>query len=299
LRIWKTMVRPMMEYAAEVWGDCVWGEAEKIQIQMGKRILGCRQKTADDVILGELGWWRMRGRRDMLRLRYWGKIMRMSNDRWVKKIYRMTRREYERNGSKNWCEATHELVKELGLEEVWERDSVDGLEGWNDRVEAAIGEREEREWKKRMSKTKMLRNYVKLKDELKCEEYLTCGGSRRDKINMIELRGGMNGLEINKGRREGKSIGERVCRCCGWEVEDEKHFMLRCEEFDSDRMSMMSEMEELCDVGCSMMQIVEGNEDKMMDLMIGRGIEGKYEEGMSIVQRFVRKSMRKRKERVG
>jgi hypothetical protein len=41
VRIWKTMVRPMMEYAAEVWGDCVWGEAEKIQIHMGKRILGC------------------------------------------------------------------------------------------------------------------------------------------------------------------------------------------------------------------------------------------------------------------
>ena len=97
--------RPMMEYGAEVWGDCVWNEAERIQTKMGKRILGCREKTADDVVRGELGWWKMRGRRDMLRLRYWGKIMKMRSDRWVRKIYNMSRQRYE-EGETNWCSDT-------------------------------------------------------------------------------------------------------------------------------------------------------------------------------------------------
>ena len=52
-----------------------------------------------------------------------------------------------------------------------------------------------------MKEKTMLRNYVKMKDELKFEQYLQCDGTRRDKTNMVEMRRGMNGLEINMGRR--------------------------------------------------------------------------------------------------
>jgi hypothetical protein len=36
-------------------------------------------------------------------------------------------------------------MKELGLEDVWKRDSVVGVEGWNVRVVVAVAAREERE----------------------------------------------------------------------------------------------------------------------------------------------------------
>jgi hypothetical protein len=110
---------------------------------------------------------------------------------------------------------------------------------------------------------------------------------------MIELRGGMNGLEINKGRREGVARGDRWCRCCGRGVEDEKHFMLKCEVYSTDRKEMMLEMNDVCEIGINMIERAGGSDDELMDMLIGRGMEENYEEGMSIVQSYVRRSMRR------
>ena len=181
---------------------------------------------------------------------------------------------------------------------MWKRDSIVGMEGWNARVEVAIAAREEREWKQRMKKKPMLRNYVKMKQELKYEEYLNLKGSRRDKINMIELRGGMNTLRINTDRRDGIRVEDRWCRCCG-EVEDEKHFMLECYEYRIEREKMMLELSDLCGVGNSIREKAEDSDEKMMDILIGRGMEEDYEKGMSIVQSYVRRSMRRRKSVIG
>jgi hypothetical protein len=148
----------------------------------------------------------------------------------------------------------------------------------------------------------MLRNYVKMKDELKFEQCLQCDGTRRDKTNMVEMRGGMNGLEINMGRRENKKRDERWCKCCGEETEDEKHFMLRCEQFRTEREAMMQDMEELCEDENEMETMNNGNEDDMMNMLIGKGMEDdekKYEKGIEIVQRYMRQSLRKRKDMIG
>ena len=51
---------------------------------------------ANEVVLGELGWWTMKGRRDFLRLNYWGKIVgAMSHKRLVYQVYRESRSRYD------------------------------------------------------------------------------------------------------------------------------------------------------------------------------------------------------------
>ncbi len=85
--VWKALVRPIAEYGAEIWGDERWEEMEKIQRMMGKRILGLNQSTHNEVVLGELGWWKMKARRDMLRLRYWRKLILMKKERLPRKVY--------------------------------------------------------------------------------------------------------------------------------------------------------------------------------------------------------------------
>ena len=58
--IWKALVRPVLEYGAEVWGEGRWEDAEILQRKMGRRILGHRGKSTDESVLGDLGWWRMK-----------------------------------------------------------------------------------------------------------------------------------------------------------------------------------------------------------------------------------------------
>ena len=78
--VWNALVRPVLEYGAVIWGDVKWEEAERVQREMGKMILRCSSKMANEVVLGELGWWPLKARRDLLRLKFWGKIVsRMSS----------------------------------------------------------------------------------------------------------------------------------------------------------------------------------------------------------------------------
>jgi hypothetical protein len=81
--VWKALVRPALEYGAEVWGAVQWEEAERVQREMAKMILRCSTMMANAVALGELGW---KGRRDLLRLKYWGRIAGMADNRLVKAI---------------------------------------------------------------------------------------------------------------------------------------------------------------------------------------------------------------------
>ena len=62
-KLWTTFARPILEYGAEIWereGDHKWKEAEKIQKEMGVKILRCSKTAADAFVRGELGWWTLR-----------------------------------------------------------------------------------------------------------------------------------------------------------------------------------------------------------------------------------------------
>jgi len=54
--IWMSLVRSILEYGCEIWGEGSFVVPEKLQLAMGKRILRCRSRMTDEVIRGELGW---------------------------------------------------------------------------------------------------------------------------------------------------------------------------------------------------------------------------------------------------
>ena len=69
--VWNCQVRSILEYGAEVLHFPNWKDPELLARKMGKCILGVRQSTVNEVVQGELGWWSMEGRRQLLRLKYW------------------------------------------------------------------------------------------------------------------------------------------------------------------------------------------------------------------------------------
>ena len=73
--IWSSLVRSVVEYGAEIWGEGLLPQFEKLQCRMGRKILRCGPRMSNEVIQGELGWWRMKARRDELRLRFWHKLV--------------------------------------------------------------------------------------------------------------------------------------------------------------------------------------------------------------------------------
>src|SRR5277367_966614 len=92
-----------------------WEEGELIEREMGRRILKCSGKTTTAAVLGELGWWRLRTRREFIKLVYWIGILMMDESRLVKAVYKHSKHLYTtslatRNVASNWTKTIHQLV---------------------------------------------------------------------------------------------------------------------------------------------------------------------------------------------
>jgi hypothetical protein len=252
--VWKSLVRSVLEYGCEVWGDKRRDDIEELQVEMGKRILRCGSRMSAEVVRGELGWERMRARRDEMRLRYWGRVIRMGEERIVRQIYRASRnrmereeREIERGGRESrtptWCHYTRELLKKLKLEKEWDTEEIPPEEEWNALVRERIAEREQIKWRSQCLSKSKLRTYVKLKKVLRTEPFLRVY-QRRGIPEIVKLRGGTNRLRIEKGRYKKEALEDRVCQQCdSKEVEDESHFMLKCRVYEDLRKKMWDRVE--------------------------------------------------------
>ena len=63
-------------------------------------------------------------------------------------------------------------------------------------------------------------------------------------LKVTKLRGGTAELRVKTGRWSGLQREERICRQCALEeVEDEAHFVLRCEALSEERRNLLRHME--------------------------------------------------------
>jgi hypothetical protein len=255
IRIWEGIVRPILEYGSEIWPAAHtdrWKEAEAIQKKMGKRILRVGPKTSDAVVYGELGWWTLRGRRMLLRLKYWWKLIHMgSKARMVRRMYDCSREKCEANEGKpkknrvsNWCTYTKQILTELGLEDAWTSGEVGTRSEWDVRVRAAIQDKEQTMWREGMMQNKVLVTYAKFKKTLEREEYLEGNSDAFGRMGLTRLRSGNHCLSINvdrwkspKSKREDRVCDQCLAKNCSWNwvMEDEAHFMLECPSYETER----------------------------------------------------------------
>ena len=59
------------------------------------------------------------------------------------------------------------------------------------------------------------------------------------------LRAGAIFLRIDKGREKGEKPDERICRTCLKGVEDEEHFIIKCEGYTAIREEYKKKIEEI------------------------------------------------------
>ena len=240
--IWMSVVRSILEYGCEVWGDRSLEDFESLQVEMGKRILRCSSRTNSAVVRGELGWETVKARRDEMRLRYWAKLTKMGPERMARKVYDLGRTKLlsslERGEAPEpgWCVYTRSLLIELGLEEVWSSGVVPA--SWLGTVREKIHEREEKAWRQEVEESSKLRTYRHLHEVLEPAPYLECY-YRLGLIELVKLRGGTNRLRIEQGRYYGLEASQRTCQVCSSStVEDESHFVLDCPAYEILRSEM-------------------------------------------------------------
>jgi hypothetical protein len=189
INLWEALVRSNLEYGAEVWGIQSWEDAEIIEAEMGKRILRCSSKTTNVAVLGELGWWRMRTRREYMALKYWINILLMDDTRLVKEVYKHSKELCKRSlilkqRNESWVKGIYGLTERYKIYELWEDETLvtqppdfkhertpENLKRyWKKKLCEMVHNREEEDWKKLIRMKPKLRTYVQIKDKLVLED---------------------------------------------------------------------------------------------------------------------------------
>ena len=153
----------------------------------------------------------MRGRRDLCRLRFFGKIARLSPEKLLKQVFNLCK-PITGNMPTTWCGSTRKLLFDLCLGHVWSSESVGPTKDWEKVISASLRAREVHEWKEGLQRKSKLRLYRTLKNDLRRESYLALPLESRRKLT--EMRSGTHSLRIETGRWEKEPLEQRICKVC-------------------------------------------------------------------------------------
>ena len=182
--VYKAMVRPLIEYCAEVWSVAAWKEAERLQSTMVKRILRVSTRCSSTIVRGELGWISIDARWQKARINYWRKIQFVLKDSPAKLVYEASAVEFSKSEASDrflhstplvepeeefevvyaakqqsdsslpWCAQIQTDIAQLGqkLQQIWRKPELltekggIKLDKWRQEVAKAVRTRDQHHW---------------------------------------------------------------------------------------------------------------------------------------------------------
>ena len=202
--------------------------------------------TTGETVLGDLGCWQLRTRRDFIMLQYWFQLISCPDDRILKQAYLMSK-NFANVKKRNFASRCKRILFKYNLRNLWYNEQlVYNLDGKNNNesknlrnhkqffekyITKVIHGYEEHQWRERMDKISKLRTYRHIKRNLCFEGYLNTS-SDKGRALMFSIRSGTNKLEIERGRWIHKPEMQRVCKQCSLNhVENEVHFVSICPKY--------------------------------------------------------------------
>jgi hypothetical protein len=197
-----------------------------------------------------------------MKLKYWIRIVLMDESRLVKRVYKCSRDQYINYRKQNWCSVIHRLVIKYNLLHLWKNEKeilepkIDNLHNssvvhirnyWYRFLRCRVHEIEQGKWLTQLEKKPKLRTYKTFKKRLKLEQYLLSEKNKEGRYLLTRIRSGTHALRIETGRwtKPKENEEERVCRqCLSGEVENERHFILKCTVYEELREQMFESIRE-------------------------------------------------------
>jgi len=236
-------------------------------------------------------------RRMLLRLTYWGKVLRMETQRLVRRVYEVGRARLEANPNDNtWCNLTRKWLRQLGLETVWKTQTVD--DQWRETLKERIMRVEEQRWRLGTSKNARLENYAKWKTCLTtcAEQYLAERSGSRRRL-WTKLRAGSLELRIETGRWEWvvaagvqKMVPRwaRLCPLCFGEVEDAEHSLFRCPAYTKLRTQFLLGAGLVGELGRAAREVAGGQRGRENEVWMWMMSEAGTQRGMLFLEQVMK-----------
>ena len=234
IKIFNSQIAPILLYGSEVWGPYVdndfssWDKnsVERAHTQYLKRILGCSYNTSNIMTRGEIGV------RPLLvqvikRLVLYTANIKKRTSSIVNTAFQF---ESQNNIMPNFC---------LFIDK-FNFDRIDLLDPRKNKLTKICIGNYDRYWSQELNNSPKAISYATFKSTICMEKYLILVKNSKHKIALSRLRLSNHNLMIEKGRHLRPQIerNNRKCFHCKDDVEDEKHFVMNCPQYDQERTSL-------------------------------------------------------------
>jgi hypothetical protein len=277
ITLWQSMVRPLLEYASELWaGQCPVGlakEAESVQCTFLRGTMGLHANgsgVADDALRAEAGCERLEDRWAKLKMGYWRHLFSAKPDRLLRVVAAFRHQELVRSGglgfgSRGWMATAKAALAGAGLTGYWDDPRKAARESphtWRERAYHAVEANSDTNRAARMEGMPSARVYKRIKEwGINTKEYSFSAGEEGRLGSLVPERY-LDDRAYLKGTRlkllcrlsclpvmdrVGREVRpkwpkhDRVCFACGsGAVEDVHHFIMDCPCYEAKRASMIA-----------------------------------------------------------
>ena len=233
LKLFDSLVSPILLYGSEVWGIHEYDHVDKIHIKFCKSILGVRSQTTNYAVYGDLGRFPLSVIAKERAIKYWLKVISNQNSL----MFRIFQAQIERiqtNGrlsrirhKRYWASGIKCLLDSLGFSNFWNNQLYDVPHFFV--IRNRIRDHFMQHWYVNICNSPKLGYYSQFKTEFKFEKYLDCITNDKLLKELAAFRLSAHNLDIELGRHSNVPREDRLCRLCPMQmVESEYHFLLVC-----------------------------------------------------------------------
>jgi hypothetical protein len=258
--LWKATVRPILEYACEIWGDelpnLLRSRLEAVQNDFARRVLKVpfASHAHTDALRAELGLETLSSRWTKMRVLYWHRLLNLPPERSLHHHLQTTTESIvNQPNATGWIPTTRRILNEIGLERYWldpATCSSLSYKQWKDISYHAVEVSRDQERHNRMLLRPRLHIYTKCRSwspttprysfsigeigrlgAITPERYLD---SRKEPLGRrIKLFCRLNILPLLDviTKDEKWPPGAAICQFCRRAPEDLTHFMLHCPQY--------------------------------------------------------------------
>ena len=233
-KLYHSCVVPIMDYCAGVWGFKSYPKCNTIHNRAIRAYLGVHSKSSNLASRGDVGWTDPDVRRKLEMIRMWDRLVNMDDSRLTKRVFL-----WDYNQPHGWCSDMKKIFSSIGLNNLYETISINGFSTRSllSYAENKLKTDQFDKWNSDIINQPKLRTYVQIKNEYKCENYVSMNLSRSIRSYIAQIRCGVLPLHIETGRYRNLKVEERLCKVCDLQtVENELHFVFDCPAYSQLRL---------------------------------------------------------------
>ena len=225
------MVVPIIMYGAEVWGTEYRHCIERVQLKFCKYVLGVGSQAPDVTVLGECGRYPMFVLYYTKVIKYWCRLLCMSDETISKQCYIMLKK-LDESKRYNWVTDVKGILSKYGFAFVWHAQEIGDNDAFVEIFTQRIKDCAYQEWHSNVEASPKLTYYAEFKTLLNVERYLLVIPQVHLRKCMARFRCSTHSLAIETGRHMKIDRKDRLCTYCClhdmYAVEDEFHFLIKC-----------------------------------------------------------------------